>query len=362
MIAALSVIISHCYYLQSGSAESEPLRTWTGYSLGAHGVQVFFVLSGILITQSLARSASWVDFAIARILRIFPALIVCAVIVAFLLGPALSTLGIADYLRHSELYSYLAKTLFLTTGLARLPALFSDNPVPHVVNLSLWTLKYEVLCYGLLALMGGALLTYGAKSTVVAAVAAWAGFMIVFPPALGEGSGAIDNLHYFLLFFGMGVVAYLVRRVLPLKAYWVSLLFLLFVVTVGTRWTTVVAALFLGYAAVYVASLDFGIARRLANRFDLSYGTYIYGVPVTQALLVLDPTLGVWPVIALTIGIVLPLALLSWLCIERPALAQRPRIVELLNKCAISARCPELGSSAGVQVRSRVATPPDSRC
>jgi peptidoglycan/LPS O-acetylase OafA/YrhL len=85
----------------------------------------------------------------------------------------------------------------------------------------------------------------------------------------------------------------------------------------------VAAALCFGYAAIYVASIDLGPVRQIANRYDLSYGTYIYAVPVTQALLVLDPTLGVWPLIALTAIIVLPLALLSWNLIERPALALR---------------------------------------
>ena len=36
---------------------------------------------------------------------------------------------------------------------APLPGLFTHNPVPDVVNLPLWTLKYEALCYFGLALL-----------------------------------------------------------------------------------------------------------------------------------------------------------------------------------------------------------------
>lgn len=332
LIAAFAVVVSHCYLLQSGSSENEPLYTSTGYSLGAYGVQVFFVLSGILVAQSLMRSTSLLDFAIARALRIFPALIVCVLMISFLLGPALSSLGIVDYYRSGVLYAYLAKTLFLTTGSAPLPQLFSANPVPNVVNLSLWTLKYEVLCYASLAVLGGPLLGYGSRSTrTAAAFAAWVGIMIVFPPGLGQGNSGIANAHFFFLFFGVGVTAYLGRRLIPVTTSVFGVLFLFFFATVGTKWASIGAVLFLGYAAIYVASIDLGPLRQFTNRYDLSYGTYIYGVPVSQALLVIKPTLGVWPLIALTTVIVLLLAFLSWVLIERPALALRKRIATLLD-------------------------------
>lgn len=332
LIAAFAVVVSHCYLLQSGSSENEPLYTSTGYSLGAYGVQVFFVLSGILVAQSLMRSTSLLDFAIARALRIFPALIVCVLMISFLLGPALSSLGIVDYYRSGVLYAYLAKTLFLTTGSAPLPQLFSANPVPNVVNLSLWTLKYEVLCYASLAVLGGPLLGYGSRSTrTAAAFAAWVGIMIVFPPGLGQGNSGIANAHFFFLFFGVGVTAYLGRRLIPVTTSVLGVLFLFFFATVGTKWASIGAVLFLGYAAIYVASIDLGPLRQFTNRYDLSYGTYIYGVPVSQALLVIKPTLGVWPLIALTTVIVLLLAFLSWVLIERPALALRKRIATLLD-------------------------------
>lgn len=332
LIAAFAVVVSHCYLLQSGSSENEPLYTSTGYSLGAYGVQVFFVLSGILVAQSLMRSTSLLDFAIARTLRIFPALIVCVLLISFLLGPALSSLGIADYFRNDVLYAYLGKTLFLTTGSAPLPRLFSANPVPNVVNLSLWTLKYEVLCYASLAAVGGLLLGYGSRSTrTAAAFAAWVGIMILFPPGLGQGNSGIANAHFFFLFFGVGVTAYLGRRLIPVTTSVLGVLFMFFFATVGTKWASIGAVFFLGYAAIYAASFDLGLLRRLTNRYDLSYGTYIYGVPVTQALLVVEPTLGVWPLIALTTVIVLLLAFLSWVLIERPALALRTRIATLLD-------------------------------
>ena len=96
---ALAVLISHCVFLSTGLSSAEPLYKWTGYTLGQHGVQVFFFLSGILVAQSLYTSQSVKDYAIARGLRIFPALIVCVLLTAVVLGPWLSSLSAMDYLR-----------------------------------------------------------------------------------------------------------------------------------------------------------------------------------------------------------------------------------------------------------------------
>ena len=57
-----------------------------------------------------------------------------------------------------------------------------------------------------------------------------------------------------------------------------------------------------------VATFQFGNLRALTSRFDLSYGTYIYGVPVTQTLLHIWPTISIAALISLTAAIVLPLA------------------------------------------------------
>ena len=151
LVMALAVLVSHAVFLTTGRVELEPLYRWTGYSLGQHGVQVFFILSGILVAQSLFKSGSVRDYAIARGLRVFPALIVCVLLTALVLGPMLSELPLWLYLRDTWTFTYIAKTISLSTGSAELPALFQDNIVPRAVNTSVWTLKYEVLCYAILA-------------------------------------------------------------------------------------------------------------------------------------------------------------------------------------------------------------------
>ena len=320
---ALCVLVSHCFFLATGSSLHEPLA-WTGYTLGDYGVQVFFILSGILVTHSLAKSGDVVDFAIARGLRIFPGLIVCVAAVAFILGPFVSKLAFADYFASGELPLYLMKTLLLTTGSAPLPHVFTELPARDLVNLSLWTLKYEVLCYFGLGAIGMAVFACRERRVFGLGVAAVLLIAIFYKrPELGPDNTLLESIRYFALYFITGSIAFLFREQLPITALALPPLFILCVAAIGTRWAELGSALLLGYAALWSASFKFGNLRVLTNRYDISYGTYIYGVPVTQTILHIWPATSVPALIGLTATVALPLAFVSWVFIERPALRLR---------------------------------------
>jgi peptidoglycan/LPS O-acetylase OafA/YrhL len=327
---ALAVLISHCVFLSTGLSSAEPLYKWTGYTLGQHGVQVFFFLSGILVAQSLYTSQSVKDYAIARGLRIFPALIVCVLLTSVVLGPWLSSLSAMDYLRDGGVASYIVKTISLMTGSATLPGVFENAPgaAKGVVNSSLWTLKYEVLCYILLAAVGVvAIRTQLWRETALLAIAGWL-MIVLYRRAsieIGSQKSAFDVMRYFMLFFGAGVVAFTLRRWLPVHGLLLVPLGAGFATAIGTRYLEPATAVFLGYGALWLATFKFGSLRDYTNKNDYSYGTYIYGLPVSQALLHFWPQMPVFSLTAITIGIVLVLAFLSWEIIERPALMLRKR-------------------------------------
>jgi peptidoglycan/LPS O-acetylase OafA/YrhL len=70
LVGAALVIVGHSYHL-TASADSEPLRAWTGYK-GTHefGVLMFFVISGYLVTKSFLSRGDLPNYLEARILRI----------------------------------------------------------------------------------------------------------------------------------------------------------------------------------------------------------------------------------------------------------------------------------------------------
>ena len=56
---------------------------------------------------------------------------------------------------------------------------------------------------------------------------------------------------------------------------------------------------------------------------DISYGTYVYGFVIQQALLLCGVSLGWAPFAALSTVVTLAAATVSWIVIERPALGRR---------------------------------------
>jgi peptidoglycan/LPS O-acetylase OafA/YrhL len=319
---ALAVLLSHCFYLQYGSMSAEPLIQWTGYTLGQHGVQVFFVLSGVLVTQSIVTSRSLIDFATARTVRILPALAVCVLLVSVFLGPAVSSLSLSDYFKDPRLPGYILKTVFLTTGSAPLPGVFNDLPAHSLVNSSLWTLKYEVACYVLLAASSWVAITTGRQQFVFGVMAAVSALLFVsYQPRLAETNGMLANISYFWLFFGTGILAYLMRAHLQISATVLAALSMLMLLSVGTPLAELTTAVALGYGAIWLSTWQMGPLRNFANTRDYSYGVYIYGVPVTQTILHLRPEIGTLALILATAVITLFVAALSWAYVERPVLA-----------------------------------------
>jgi peptidoglycan/LPS O-acetylase OafA/YrhL len=330
---ALAVLVSHSYWLVTGQTAGEPLYAWTGHSLGEHAVQVFFFLSGVMVAQSLLTRGDLVDYACGRVLRILPGLIVCVLLTALALGPALSSFDLAAYLTDKALPAYFVKTLSLSTGSAPLPGLFTALPVPGLVNLSLWTLKFEVLCYLLLAGFGLAWLRLERFRPVLAAALALAvatAFIGDAKPA--GGYSTFDNVRYFFLFFFAGTLAYLWRERIVLGWLYLLPLVALFIMAIGTRWMELATAACLGYGALLVASLSWGKLRAFADRHDYSYGVYIYACPLQQALIELCPGIGIAELTLVAIAPTLGLAGLSFELVERPAMRRREALAAWLRE------------------------------
>ena len=330
---ALSVLVSHSWWLATGQTSLEPLYAWTNHSLGEHAVQVFFFLSGVVVAQSLFKSGSLIDFVAARALRIFPALIACVLLTALVLGPLVTAGSLEAYFADRGWLAYIAKTIALTTGSAPLPGVFADVPVKGLVNLSLWTLKYEVFCYGLLALFGLVALRLPKwRNVMVAGLALVVAGIFIGAPKPATGYSTLDNVRYFILFFGMGTLAYLLRSRLVLA--WVALapLSAAFVLAIGTRFAEITSALCLGYATLMFASLSLPRLRSFTNQQDYSFGVYILACPVQQALIHLRPGIGPVELTLVALGIVLPLSVFSWTHVERPAMQWRKRLVAWLRR------------------------------
>jgi peptidoglycan/LPS O-acetylase OafA/YrhL len=80
-----------------------------------------------------------------------------------------------------------------------------------------------------------------------------------------------------------------------------------------------------GYLTLYLA-LETRLPRLKAARFgDLSYGLYIYGWPVEQAVLRFAGPMPWWALFGTALPVAAAIALLSWHLVEQPAMRLKPR-------------------------------------
>jgi peptidoglycan/LPS O-acetylase OafA/YrhL len=325
LLAAAAVLISHSFPLSLGKGSAEPLDELTGYSLGALAVYVFFGISGYMITRSFERRRDLCSFIAARITRIFPGLLVALALTFALVGPLVTSLGLARYLSDLAVWTYIPRNLSLAFLQYELPGVFGSNPYPGAINGSLWTLFWEVACYGMVVVLG----LFGALSR------RWFGlFLLLFFAVAGFSvlQAPPDVWLQLSTPFVTGMAIYVFRPAIPMG--WGPLA----VVIIGAALLrdTAVWPIVYGAALAY-AALWFGYAPAPAllgfNRYgDYSYGTYIYAFPVQQLVAWKFDEITPVAMIALSMPTTLLLACLSWHLIEAPALARREALAGLLRR------------------------------
>ncbi len=324
LLAAAMVALSHSYLLVNGEGGWQPMKDMGGLTLGHHAVNIFFVVSGFLVVRSWHRSESVVQFGMARATRIFPALTICVLITAFVALPLVSALPLAEYFSSPQTLLYVPLTASLATPGAELPGVFDANPVPNEVNGSLWTLRYEVFCYGVLAVLG----MFGAFSSRLKTLAVFAllGLPLLFlslVPTIHEDYNMVQHFVRFGLCFGIGVLAHEFRDRIPLHLSGVLLLLATVVVLHETAFFAFTLYVFIAYGSLWFAFVPSGRIRTFNKVGDVSYGLYIYAFPVQQLLLNGLPALAPLELFIATLVVTIPIAALSWVYVEKPFLTHK---------------------------------------
>lgn len=80
-----------------------------------------------------------------RAIRIYPALVMEAVLSALLLGSFFTTSPLAAYFCNHTYYRYMFNVIGDITYW--LSGAFADNPNPYMVNRQLWTVPFELYCH-----------------------------------------------------------------------------------------------------------------------------------------------------------------------------------------------------------------------
>jgi peptidoglycan/LPS O-acetylase OafA/YrhL len=319
MIAACAVIYGHSYAMSGipGAADHiARLQLGTGMYAGSLAVDVFFAISGFLVTGSWLRRSDLGQFLRARILRIVPGYFACLVLSAFVLGAIVTELPLRDYLLAPDTRGYVLVNLWLDSDLHwTLPGVFVHNPHPDVVNGSLWTLPAEVRAYEYLAVFGVLGLLERRMRFAIALIG-----LLAFAVAAPEKLPLLGFVDYARLvtYFVAGAVFYVFRQRVPFGLGWLAALTVLAVLSHKVGLFAYVFPLWLCYGCLWLA---YGPKFLLAyNRLgDYSYGVYLWGFPIQQVVAqqLSTPTPTVITLFSVPIAIAFGVA--SWYLIERPA-------------------------------------------
>ncbi|MEU4713352.1 acyltransferase [Micromonospora purpureochromogenes] len=353
---AFAVLVAHCWPLALDRPMLGSTETMKQADVGKLAVYGFFVLSGFLITGSALRF-SLPRYLWHRALRILPGFWVCLLVTALVVAPAVAYYerGTLDgFWDHPQgPLQYLQANWLFAMDQWTISGILSDVPYGRgmkgggPINGSLWTLRYEVLCYFMLAaLMAAAVLTRARRAVVLLLLGVY--LVVVEDFVRGDGLvvlpakhgvlgpypvvGQFDMRHviYLTLPFLLGAVAKLFAHRVPMTGWLAAL------AAVGVAGTArfgafyVVGVPLLAYLLLYLAV---GLPRWLhtaGRKRDYSYGIYIYAFPVQQVFaMLIGVRYGfVTYLVASTAGTLL-LAALSWHLVERPAMLLKDVVVPL---------------------------------
>ncbi|MGQ7793838.1 acyltransferase family protein [Faunimonas sp. B44] len=327
LAAALCVIVSHAFVIVGGRGTAQPLALLTPFTLGQHAVNVFFVISGLTVAASLDRTPDVLRFIAHRCLRIFPALLAFGLVFAFAIGPFVTGSDLATYFGSADTLGYPFAVPVLLSHAPGPEGVFLTTPLAGAVNVPLWTIEYELLAYaGLATLFALGLLRNG--RVLVGLIALCAAALVgvkAAPDILRMWSGALHPPLFGLTFL-LGVAAYRWRDRVVLSPWLLALLLVAAVALGGTAVGPVAYVALAAYGALYLGTLPMGALARWTRRTDISYGTYIYGWPVQQTLVVIFPGWGLVPLMCAALAAAPLAGFLSWSLVERRALALKKRL------------------------------------
>ncbi|SDE67085.1 Peptidoglycan/LPS O-acetylase OafA/YrhL, contains acyltransferase and SGNH-hydrolase domains [Mucilaginibacter pineti] len=306
LICSLSVIVFHAYYLfKSDQSDTGPLQQFRQAS-GSLAVYIFFYLSGVFITASFINSNAF-KFIVMRLLRIWPALIVCLLFTVFFVGPIVSGYTPRQYFLEKSTWDYLLHGVLLYHLRFELPGVFKDNYYPSAVNGSLWTLPIEMFCYLSILILG--LLT--ALKRPILITVAYLTMLLLYGFNIFH---VADYMPAPLPFFIVGSLSYFIGKYLLIDVK----LLLVFIALWGCFHTSWLLYAVIMYGVIYLGATKW--FRKVKLPGDYSYGVYIYGFLIQQIIAFYFPNLHPIYSIFITLPIVLAISIISWHLIELPSI------------------------------------------
>lgn len=330
LLLAARVIFGHAFVLGGVALEAGSANFGRLYnSLGVNG---FFVISGFLVTRSLLSSKTMTDYVAARVLRIVPALWVMLLLTVPLVVFLASAASPQTWASAGQ---YLVENLTIIFVTYQIDGVFQGMANP-AVNGSIWSLRWEVFCYGALAVVG--YLGLVRKPVLVALMTAVLVVALIILGANPQDEVLAGRVKLCSLFFFGATLALYAEKLLV--GIWAGVLAVALAGTIA--YVSGVYDLIyyaFGYLLLGVAyskarplrAISKAVELRGIGKPDLSYGIFLYAFPIQQLFYYHDVTTNPVVNILATLIAASICAYLSSQFVEKPTAAWRGRVVRSFN-------------------------------
>jgi len=322
LLGALFVVYSHSYAIFYGtsSIHKDILMNTTGFTtLGDLGVSIFFIISGLLITMSLANNKTKIKtFIMSRILRVYPAMFVM-VLLSLVVFYFISSQDFKSFFTSSDTIKYFLKNNTLIFGVhTNLEGIFQDHYFKSV-NGSLWTLPWEVRMYVVVFLIFHIFHKYARAITLFLATT----ISIYYYYLLTQDTEFIHPSIRFMSLFLLGSTFFYFKDKIRLnKVYFIPIVIVLFLALYFRNHDLfhLFNVFLLPYFIIYIA-YSFVFLRGFNNIGDYSYGIYIYSFPIQQIFASTDMSFMTY--VLFSCSVIFTMAFLSWHFVEKKALSYK---------------------------------------
>jgi len=330
LLFATLVVIGHSFAVAMRDPSLEP-TIFYNYTSSYLAVNLFFIASGFLVTKSMLYRGDVTEYGVARVLRIYPALLIHVLFVMLIIGPLATSLPLWDYLTHADTLKQPFVVLSFIDSQMWLPAIFEGN-AEKMGSAPLWTLRYELLAYIGTALMFAC--GFMKKKWMVLAQFVLPAIAWIIASATGLMEGLPATFHLILRFglaYGLGAVIYAYRDRLKFHLLGIPLMIGLAALTSGFQAFEITMNLMLGYMLMWAAYVQIPRLSFLQKLSDISYGVYIYHWCILQLVFMWMPKLSTATLFIITFPATFLLATLSWHFVEKPMLTQKKSFSKYLR-------------------------------
>jgi len=340
LIAALQVVFSHGYsHLNiSGDVLSKALSYFPG-------VPIFFFISGYLISSSYVNNDNIFQYSINRILRIYPALIVCTLL-------SILAVYLTGYFSNHE--SSVKEFFVWILGQISFVQFYNPDFMREfgtgVLNGSLWTIAVELQFYFIVPLLYFLInkIRVGINTTLILLIILFIGVNQLY---ILLGDSYSENILYKLLGVSFAPWFYMFLAGVFFQHNFVKIyslsnkfriaiggggaaLYLLIIenfnISMGNHINPI--AFFIMIILLFVAAYSSPeISNSILRRKDISYGVYIYHIPVINIFIYYGYTGNIGNFISVLM-LTIVLGIFSWVLVERPSLLLKKKTIHSLLK------------------------------